>query len=150
MNSKMSEIMKHLALTCFRNPKAMPSSEAVAASLLLANVAWNKALGRDVPDYEELLMAFTRSRPRLWSELRSGNTQTLIDTMVKTKQQLYPLDRRAVLLCGMREGNVRVEWCDEENYPDAPALAALRLAAFSKQYGVPVQQTKPAKKSKKI
>lgn len=145
-NSKMSEIMKDLAMMCFRDTRTVPSSEAVHAALFLASIAWNRTLGIDVPDYEEPLMVFTRSKPELWSELRSGNTEALIETMRQAKEQLYPMDRRVVLICGMREGNVRVEWCYEKDYPEAAELANKRLAALSEHYAVPLQQSKKTKK----
>lgn len=141
----MSEIMKNLALMCFRDTRSEPSSEAVHASLLLANVAWNRALGRDVPDYEDLLMVFTQSKPELWSELITGNTEALIETMHQAKEKIYPKDRRVILICGMREGNVRVEWCDEKDYPNAAELANKRIAALSEYFSVPLQKSKSAK-----
>ncbi|MBK9439898.1 MAG: hypothetical protein IPN53_00750 [Comamonadaceae bacterium] len=138
--------MKDLAMLCFRETRTVPSSEAVHAALLLANVAWNRALGRDVPDCEELLMVYTRSEPKLWSEQRSGNTETLIQTMIQAKEKLYPTDRRVILICGMREGHVRVEWCDEKDYPQAEELAKMRIAALAQQYGGILQRGKKVKK----
>lgn len=145
-HSKMSDIMKNLAMMCFRETHTLPSSEAVHASLLLANIAWNRALGRDTPDYEDLLMVFTRSKPKLWSELKSANTEALIETLRQAKELRYPTDRRVVLVCGMREGNVRVEWCDEKDYPEAAELAKLRIAALAQHYEVPLQHSKKANK----
>lgn len=142
---KMSAIMMNLAMMCFRDTRSVPSSEAVHTALLLANVAWNRAVGREVPDCEELLMVFTRSKPELWSELRSGNTEELIDSMKKAKEKLYPDDRRVILICGMREGNVRVEWCDEQDCPAAADLAKIRMAALAEGFGVAVQQAKSNK-----
>ena len=114
--SKMSAIMKKLALMSFRTPSKIPSSEAAHASLLLAHVAWNRALGHDTQAYKELLMVFSRSNPNLWSELRSRDAEALIETMRQAKERLYPTDRRAIVVCGMREGNVHVEWCEEYDY----------------------------------
>ena len=133
-------------MTCFRETKTVPSSEAVHAALLLANVAWNRALGLDVPDYDDLLMVFTRSNPEFWSELQSGNTEALIETMRQAKEKLYPMDRRVVLICGLRESNIRVEWCYEKDYPEAAELAKRRIAALSEQYAVPLQQSKARKR----
>ncbi len=115
--SKMSGTMKKLALMCFRAPTNAPTSEAAHASLLLAHVAWNRALGHDTQAYKELLMVFSRVNPDLWSELCSHDAEVLIETMRQAKEQLYPTDRRAILVCGMREGNVHVEWCEEYDYP---------------------------------
>jgi hypothetical protein len=144
-SSKMSEIMMELAMTCFRESRAAHSSEAIHTALLLANVAWNRSLGRDVPDFEDLLMVFTRSRPELWSELLSGNTEALIETMVQTKKEHFAEDRRVILICGLRESNIRVEWCDEKDYPDAAELANMRIAALAEHFEVPLQQSKPSK-----
>jgi len=126
---KMSEIMKELAFTCLRFPEAMPSPEAAHAALLFAHIAWNRALGHDTPEYEELLDVFLRSNSGLWSEFRSRDPEALIETMRQVKEQRYPEDRRAIVVCGMREGNIRVEWCEEKDFPEAVKLAANRLAA---------------------
>ena len=125
---KMSEIMKELALMSFRNPQAIPSSEAAHAALLLAQVAWNRTLGHDTEAYKELLKAFLRSNPNLWSELRSRDAEALIETMRQAKEQRYSADRRVVVVCGMREQSVHVEWCEEKDYPQASELAKKRLA----------------------
>jgi hypothetical protein len=109
--SKMSEIMKEIALISFKNPKVPPSSEAAHASLLFAQVAWNRTIGHDIQDYKELLEVFLRSNPNLWSELRSRDAEELIEIMRKEKEHRYSSDLRVVLVCGMREGNVHVEWC---------------------------------------
>jgi len=127
VHPKMSDIMKELALVSFRDPQTVPSSEAAHVALLLAHVAWNRALGNDIRDYRKLLKVFLRSNPNLWSELCSCDTETLIETMRKAKEKSYPVDRRVVVVCGMREGNVRVEWCEEKDYPEASKLAKKRL-----------------------
>jgi len=120
---KMSEIMKELALMCLRDPQAIPSSEAAHAALLFAQVAWNRALGYDMNVYEEVLNVFLCSKPTLWSELRSRDAETLIEAMCQAKELRYSTDRRVVVVCGMREGNVHVEWCEEKDYPRASELA---------------------------
>ena len=124
---KMSEVMKELALTSFRDPQAVPSSGAAHAALLFAQVAWNRALGHDMQEYKELLNVFLGSDPNLWSELRSHDAETLIETMRQAKEQRYAADRRVVVVCGMREGNVHVEWCEEQDYPQASERAKKRL-----------------------
>ena len=126
-SSKLSAIMKKLAVMSFRAPTNIPSSEAAHAALLLAHVAWNRALGHDTQAYKDLLMVFSRSNPALWSELRSRDAEALIETMRQAKEHLYPTDRRVVVVCGMREGNVHVEWCEEYDYPRESELAQKRL-----------------------
>ncbi len=110
---KMSAIMKNLALLIFRDPTRVPSSEAAHAALLLAHVAWNRALGLDPKDYNKLLMVFSRDNPDFWSEFRSQDAEALIETVRQAKAERYPMDRRVIMVCGMREGNVHVEWREE-------------------------------------
>jgi len=124
---KMSDIIKELAFLSLRNPHAIPSSEAAHAALLFAQVAWNRELGHDTPDYRELLNVFLRSNPNLWSELRSRDTEEMIEIMRKAKKQRYPMDRRVIVVSGMREQNVHVEWCKEEDYFQALELAKKSL-----------------------
>jgi hypothetical protein len=128
-HAKMSEIMKELALRCFRNPEAVPSSEAAHAALLFAHVAWNRTLGLDTQDYKGVLKAFLRSNPNLWSEFRSPNAETLIEMLRQAKEERFLADRRVIIVCGMREENVHVEWCKEEDYPRASELAKTHLNA---------------------
>ena len=40
----------------------------------------------------------------------------------QAKEKRYPDDRRVVIVCGMRGENVRVEWCEEKDYPEAIEL----------------------------
>lgn len=124
---KMSGIMKELALVSFRDSRAIPSSEAAHAALLFAQVAWNRALGHDMQAYKKLVKVFVRSNPNLWSELRSRDAETLIEIMRQAKDQRYLTDRRVVVVCGMSEENVHVEWCEEKDYPQASELAKRRL-----------------------
>lgn len=122
MARKMSEIMKQLALLSFRDPQGAPSSEAAQAALLFAQVAWNRSLGYEMPPYKELLGVFLRSNPNLWLELKSRDAEALIETMQRAKEQHYLADRRIVVVCGMRDGNVHIEWCEEKDYPRASQL----------------------------
>lgn len=124
---KLSAIMKELAILCFKNPNKLPSSEAAHASLLFAQVAWNRSLKHDLYDYRKLLKVFLRSNPKLWSELKSKKSEILIKKLQKIKETRYPEDTRVILVCGMREGNVHVEWCGEKDFPEASLNAIKRL-----------------------
>ena len=123
IHSKMSEIMKELALMCLRDPEAVPSPEAAHAALLFAQVAWNRTLGKDMQSYREVLKVFLRSNPKLWSELRSSNSETLIELLRQAREHRFSADRRVVVVCGMRGENVHVEWCEERDYPRTSELA---------------------------
>jgi hypothetical protein len=46
--------------------------------------------------------------------------------------QRYPEDIRVIVVCGMRDDNVHVEWCNEKDYPQVSELAQERLDA---EYG---------------
>ena len=84
---KLSKLMKEMAQRVLKDPSAIPSSEAVHASLLLSHVAWNRALGypASLADYTGLPGEFEASNPD---------------------------DSRKTLVCGMREGNIHVEWTE--------------------------------------
>jgi len=80
-----------------------------------------------MPDYREFLNVLLRSNLNLWSELRSRDTEEMIEIMRKARKQRYPMDQRVIVVCGMREQNVRVEWCKEEDYLQASELAKKNL-----------------------
>ena len=46
---KMSEILKEMADQLFKDPGAVPSSEAAHVALMFANIAWNETIGLDHP-----------------------------------------------------------------------------------------------------
>jgi hypothetical protein len=119
---KMSEALRRIAEMSFRDPEARPSSEAAHAALLFAHVGWNRALGFGVDGYEVILRQFVESRPQLWSELRSSDPHVLIEAAYDAKLSLYAADRRVVLVCGIRDERVHVEWCEEQKYQEAVRL----------------------------
>ncbi len=122
----MSEILKGLAQMTLGNPEAPSSSEAAHVALLFAHVGWNRALGHETDGYDKVLQNLVASRPALWSELRSSEPEALIESVRQTKMRLYPNDRRVVLVCGIPNERIHVEWCDERDYPEA--VRALRDA----------------------
>ena len=109
---KLSEILKEMAETLLRNPGGVPSSEAAHVALFFANVAWNESVGLDHPrdGYRNVWEAMEAENPALWDELKSRDTDALIDELVRYKQAHYPDDRRRILTCGIADGKVRVEW----------------------------------------
>jgi len=130
---KMSAVMLELAQSAFISPKTPPTSEAAHAALLFAQIAWNLTLGHQTEGYQELLNVFFRSNPKFWTELRSNDPETLIETIREIKERRYAADVRVIVVCGIREGNVRVEWCDEQDYLEAARHAKKRLDA---EYGI--------------
>ena len=117
---KLSEVMKEMAEALLRNPGGVPSSEAAHVALFLANLAWNESVGLDHPrdGYRNVGEAIGAENPALWSELKSRDTDALIDELVRYKQTHYTDDRRRILTCGIPEGKVRVEWLN----PAAPGV----------------------------
>ena len=109
---KMSEIFKELALIVMKDQKSIPSSEAAHTALLLAHVAWNRANGETFTDLEckRIIRKFEKSRRSLWIELQSRDWKELINELVQYKNKNYPEDKRIVVICGMKEGNIHVDW----------------------------------------
>jgi len=109
---KMSEIFKEMALMVMKDPKSTPSSEAAQTALLLTHVAWNRTIGETFTDleYKRILRKLEKSRGSLWIELRSRDWKSLVSALMEYKNKNYPEDKRIVVICGMREGNIHVEW----------------------------------------
>jgi len=107
----MSEIFKEMALIVMKDPKSTPSSEAAHTALLLAHVAWNRAIGETFTDLEckRILRKFEKSRRSLWIELRSRDWKALVGELIQYKNRVYPEHKRIATICGMKEGNVHVE-----------------------------------------
>ena len=142
---KLSAIMLELAQSAFINPKTPPTSEAAHAALLFAQTAWNRTLGHDTTGYQELLKVFLSSNPKLWTELRLRDSEALIETMRQAKELRYPTDIRVIVVCGIHEGKVRVEWCDEKDFEQASKSALKRL---EQEYGVerPIVKRRPRRR----
>ena len=117
---KLSEVLKEMADTLLRNPGGVPSSAAAHVALFFANVAWNESVGLDHPrgGYRNVWETIEAGNPALWDELKSRDTDALIDELVRYKKAHYPDDRRRILTCGMVDEKVRVEWLD----PAAPGV----------------------------
>jgi hypothetical protein len=109
---KMSEMMKAMAEHLLRDPKAVPSSEAMHVALFFANAAWNESLGLSGPreGYRHVYQTMAASRPDMWNEFRSNDVDAMIDELVRYKKEHYPDDLRRILTCGIPNGNIRVEW----------------------------------------
>jgi hypothetical protein len=108
----MSEIMKEMSEILLRHPSEVPSSEAAHVALLFANIAWNECVGLDRAreGYRNVWEVIEAENPELWNELKSNDINAMIDELVRYKKDHYPDDRRRILICGMREANVHVEW----------------------------------------
>ena len=109
---KLSAVMKEMAETIIRvDSRQLPSAEAAHAALLLSNVAWNRSILKQMPDYSQTLEVFESSNPDFWKELQTSDPEELIARLVEYKQATYPDDRRQIHVCGMVPGGkVHVEW----------------------------------------
>jgi hypothetical protein len=116
---KLSEVIKSIAVHMLAKPSRIPSTEAAHAALLFAHAGWNRALGHPLEGYERALATFETERPHLWRELKSRSAEHLIDFAAREKRRLWSDDRRVILVCGMRDGKVHVEWCYERDYEPA-------------------------------
>ncbi len=110
----MSAIFKEMAQTMLCDSDVAPSPEAVGAALLLTHVAWQRANGDEVPEtsYAPVMANIQAANPKLWEELKSSNTATLIAKLMTYKRRHYPHDRRKVIVCGTVGKKVHVEWTD--------------------------------------
>jgi hypothetical protein len=112
---KMSEVILGLAERVLAQPPEKTSSEGAAAALLLAHVAWNRALdplgGDQVGSYRKVPRVLQRENPKCLRELKSADCEAMIQELTKLKLALYPADDRIICLCGITErSTVRVEW----------------------------------------
>ncbi len=46
----------------------------------------------------------------MWSEFKSNDIDGMIDELIEYKQQHFPKDQRRILICGIPDGKIRVEW----------------------------------------
>lgn len=109
---KMSEIMAEMSKQLLRKPDGVPSTEAAHVALMFANIAWNKTvgLGHARESYRSAWEMFEAENPEMWSEFKSNDVDALIDDLIRFKEQHYPDDQRRILLCGIPDGKLRVEW----------------------------------------
>ena len=111
---KMSKVLLSLAERLLAQPSKKPSREGCAAALLLAHVAWNRALdplNYQFINYREGLAAFEEENPKCLQELKSTVCEAMIQEFIDLKRALYPADDRVILLCALTpQQTVRVEW----------------------------------------
>lgn len=117
---KMSEIMKEISGQLFRKPDAIPSSAAAHIALMFANIAWNETVGmvHAREDYRLAWETIEAENPEMWSEFKSNDVEAMIDELVQFKKKHYPDDKRRILICGIPNGSIRVEWLN----PAAPGV----------------------------
>jgi hypothetical protein len=111
----MSKIILGLAEQVLAQPAEKTSSEGAAAALLLAHVAWNRAVdplgGDQVGHYRKVLHALKRENPKFMRELKSPDCEAMIQELMTLKLTLHSADDRIIRLCGITEHKtVRVEW----------------------------------------
>jgi hypothetical protein len=119
---KLSEILKQMSENLLRVPENAPSSEAAHVSLFFATAAWNESVGlakaRD--GYRQVWETIEADNPELWNELKSNDVDAMIDELVLFKKRHYASDQRRILICGIVDGKIRVEWLPAA----APGVAA--------------------------
>jgi len=111
----MSKVLLDLAERLLAQPTERTSSEGAAAALLLAHVAWNRAVdplgGDQVGHYRKVLSALKAENPNCLQELKSTDCEAMIQELVDLKRALYPADDRLIRLCPLTpQQTVRVEW----------------------------------------
>ena len=116
----MSEIMKEMSQQLLRDPDGVPSTHAAHIALMFANIAWNETVGLGYPreSYRPAWETIEVENPEMWSEFKSNDVDGMIDQLVHYKQQHHADDQRRILLCGIPDGKLRVEWV----VPAAPGI----------------------------
>ena len=106
----LSAILKEMAMLTLKRPNIVPSCETVAAGLLFAHVAWNRANGLDMPDtmYKTILADMISAKPEFWTELISEEPETNISKLVSYKLSNYPNDTRQIVSCSLHNQKVKV------------------------------------------
>ena len=117
---KMSEILKKMSESLLRNPDKIPSSEAAHVALFFATAAWNESVGlaHAREGYSHVWEGIEADNPALWNELKSNDVGGMIDELVDYKKFHYPNDRRRILVGGILDGKIHVEWLP----PAAPGV----------------------------
>lgn len=117
---KMSEMLREMSERLLRFPSRVPSSEAAHIALFFATAAWNESVGlahaRD--GYRSVWETIEADNPPVWSEFKSSDVNAMIDELVRYKRTHYPDDRRRILVCGILDGKIHVEWLR----PAAPGI----------------------------
>jgi len=130
-DDRLSEIIKEMALQVLKDIAAIPSAPAAQATLLLASVAWNCAIGDNSmrEKHRELIDQIDWEGMTPWEELRSSDTEQLITELVDFKREHYPNDLRRVVATEMSpEGNVLVHWTEPDKVVAAPFSASRAMA----------------------
>ena len=109
---KMSEILKEMSASLLRNPHKIPSSEAAHVALFFATTAWNESVGltHAREGYRHVWERIETDNPALWNELKSNDVGQMIDELVNYKKCRYPNDRRRILVCGILDSKIHVQW----------------------------------------
>lgn len=120
---KLSEILKEMSERLLRFPDRAPSSEAAHLALFFATAAWNESVGlaQARAGYRTVWETIEADNPPVWSEFKSDDVNAMIDELVRYKRTHFPDDRRRILLCGILDGKIRVEWLR----PAAPGIDPL-------------------------
>ena len=113
---KLSGVIKAIAEHLLSKSHPLPTSEAAHAALLCAHAGWNRALGYPLIGYELVLATLEVDRPSFWQELKARNAAELIALAETQKARLWSDDRRVILVCGIVDEKVHVEWCYESEY----------------------------------
>lgn len=93
---------------------------AAHIALLFADIAWNQCVGLDHAreSYRSAWEQIESENPQLWGEFKSKDVEAILDGLVAFKRKHYPHDLRRILICGISNGRIRVEWLN----PAAPGV----------------------------
>ena len=145
---KLAEILKEMAQRLLKQPDGVPSAIGADIALMLAAAAWNFALGDSSlrNRHRQVIRNFESLGIPPCRELRSRDTEKLIEQLVAYKQAHYPNDYRKVVKAMVTpKSMVHVEWV-EGKPPEAPSPAGTSSAAAGTESARPVATKLPRMK----
>lgn len=91
---KLAEILKEMAKRLLKQPEGVPSAIGAELALMLAAAGWNFALGDPGlrNRHREVIRNFESLGIPPLREMRSRDSEKLIDRLVAYKQEHYPND----------------------------------------------------------
>jgi hypothetical protein len=139
---KLSDILKEMALRLLKRPGAIHLRPTIETALLLAAAAWNSALGHTAlrDRYRDILAKIDWDGAKPWAELRSADSEQLVEELVEYKRAHYPGDRRLIVGVGLNsEDQIQVQWEDQERLV-APFAAKPGAAAAPPERNEPLAE----------
>ena len=109
-----------MSASVLRKGHKIPSPEAAHVTLFFTTAAWNESVGltHAREGYRHVWEKTETDNPALWNELKSSDVSRMIDELIDHKKSHYPNDRRRILVGGILDDKIHVQWLP----PAAPGV----------------------------